>query len=166
MASEAMLQDLSQLLRGAVALHQSLKERLEEEAEQEGRLNGPAVLRLQQLKYNTARQIQDLEGRRMALVKELAKAWGEDSGDLTLKRIAAKSPPHVAADLGASHEALLALVAEIQELASGTSANAQARLLAVDATLAVIHEAVKVHPTYSGAGKLRTQPVTFTHTAV
>jgi hypothetical protein len=35
----------------------------------------------------------------------------------------------------------------------------------VDATLSVIHEAVKVHSTYSGSGKLQAPPVTLKHTS-
>jgi hypothetical protein len=166
MASEAMLQELSRILREQVGLHEALKGHLEEESAQDGRLNGAALLRAQQLKYQTARQIQELETRRMALVRELAKAWGRPPEELTLKRIVPRASPETGAELLASHAALTALMETIRELAGGTSANAQARLLAVDATLAVIHEAVKVHPTYSGAGKLRAQPVTFTHTAV
>ncbi|MCH8883126.1 MAG: hypothetical protein IIA41_06455 [SAR324 cluster bacterium] len=40
-------------------------------------------------------------------------------------------------------------------LAQVTSANAQARLKAIDATLAAIKEALKIHSTYSEAGRLQ-----------
>ena len=43
---------------------------------------------------------------------------------------------------------------EIRKLAAVTSSNAQARLKAIDATLAVVKEAMKIHSTYSEGGQL------------
>jgi hypothetical protein len=56
-------------------------------------------------------------------------------------------------------------VEEIRRLAKETGANAAARLKAIDATLAVIGEAVKMHPTYSEAGRLQKRTPTFKHTS-
>ncbi|NIW85405.1 MAG: hypothetical protein GWN09_02175, partial [Gammaproteobacteria bacterium] len=56
-------------------------------------------------------------------------------------------------------------VEEIRTLARETGRNAQARLKAIDATLAVIGEAAKVHPTYSEAGRLTKRTPTFKQTS-
>jgi len=162
---EAKLDALKRLLEEEVALHESLKEELRAESLQDGKLDGASLLRLQQRKYHTARQIQDLEGHRLALVKELAKAWHQPAEALTLRRIAEQAPAAIGEDLTAAHGALQSLVEEIRTLARVTGGNAAARLKAVDSTLAVIHDAVNVHATYSEAGKLQSKPVTFKYTS-
>lgn len=163
--TEAKLDALKRLLQEEVALHQSLKDELHEEAFQDGKHDGASLLRLQQRKYHTARQIQDLEGHRLALVKELAKAWQQPAESLTLRRIALLAPRADGEALIAAHATLMGLVESIRELARTTGSNASARLKAVDSTLAVIHDAVNVHATYSEAGKLQNKPVTFKYTS-
>lgn len=163
--TETKLDALKRLLQGEVALHQALKEELHQESLQDGKLDGATLLRLQQRKYHTARQIQDLESHRIALVKELAREWHEPAEELTLRRISARAGGEIGQELQATHGALVDLVHEIRDLARVTGGNAGARLKAVDATLAVIHEAVKVHATYSEAGKLQSKPVTFKYTS-
>jgi len=153
------------LLQEEVSLHQTLREELHEESQQDGKTDSASLLRMQQRKYHTARQIQDLENQRMALVKELAKAWQEPAGDLTLRRISAHAGGTMGQDLLATHGALLALVQEIRDLTRITAGNAGARLKAIDATLSVIHDAVKQHATYSEAGKLQSKPVSFKYTS-
>lgn len=165
-ATETKLEALMRLLRDETALHQALRDTLHEEARNDGKLDSASLLRLQQRKYHTARQIQDLESQRIALVKELAREWHEPAETLTLRRIGARVGGAEGEALLALHAGLAALVEEIRALARETGANAAARLKAVDATLAVIHEAVNIHATYSGAGKLQSKPVTFTHTSV
>jgi hypothetical protein len=163
--TETKLEALRRLLREEVALHQTLKEELHQESLQDGKLDGATLLRMQQRKYHTARQIQDLESHRIALVKDLAKDWQEPAEALTLRRIATRVGGETGQELQASHARLQELVQEIRDLARVTGGNAGARLKAVDATLAVIHDAVKVHATYSEAGKLQSKPVTFKYTS-
>ncbi len=163
--TETKLDALKRLLLEEVSLHRSLKEELRQESLQDGQLDGATLLRLQQRKYHTARQIQDLEGHRIAVVKELAREWHEPAEELTLRRISARAGGEAGEELLATHSALLDLVQEIRDLARVTGGNAGARLKAVDATLAVIHDAVKVHATYSDSGKLQSKPVTFKYTS-
>jgi flagellar biosynthesis/type III secretory pathway chaperone len=163
--TETKLEALKRLLQDEISLHQALKDVLDEESRQDGKLDSAALLRIQQRKYHTARQIQDLESQRIALVKELARAWGEPAEALTLRRIGARVGGAAGGELLALHADLLSLVDGIRALARETGANAAARLKALDATLAVIHEAVHVHATYSGAGKLQSKPVTFKYTS-
>ena len=53
----------------------------------------------------------------------------------------------------------------IRELADITSQNAQSRLKAIDATLDVIKEALKMHTTYSEKGRLHQQTPTLKSTS-
>jgi hypothetical protein len=164
-AATQKLMTLSALLQEEVALHEALKGELDHEAKQDGALDGPAVLRTQQRKLQTVRRIQDLEAKRIALIKDLARDWQEPPEELTLRRIIPRAPQAIGAELQGSYTGLLAAVHEIRDLARITGANAQARLKAVDATLAIVHDAVKVHPTYSEAGRLQNKPVTFKYTS-
>ncbi len=161
-----LLHALSALLHDELQLHRALRDELAVEAAQDGRVDGASLLKQQQKKQHLVRQIQDLEAERMALVGSLAEAWQEPPETLTLRRIIPRCPPDLAGALGHQHAGLLELVQAIHDLAKVTSGNAQARLKAVDATLAVIHEAVKVHSTYSEAGRLQAKPVTFKYTQV
>jgi len=107
-----------------------------------------------------------LEQDRMAVVKALARGWNEPPESLTLRRIIPRSPGELGQQLQGSYDSLMSLVNAIRDLAKTASGNAQARLKAVDATLSIIHEAVKVHSTYSGTGKLQSPPVTLKYTSV
>jgi flagellar biosynthesis/type III secretory pathway chaperone len=162
---EEKLKELSALLRDEVSLHEALKTDLDLEARQDGRLHGSELLRLQQRKHGLVRRIQELEQERIALVAALARAWNEPAEALTLRRIIPRSPAPLGGELQDSYASLMALVAAIRELARTTAGNAQARLKAVDATLGVIHEAVKVHATYSESGKLQAPTVTLKYTS-
>jgi len=96
----------------------------------------------------------------------LARAWQQPPEALTLRRIIPRSPDGVGEELKDSYSRLMGLVNAIRSLARTSAGNAQSRLKAVDATLSVIHEAVKVHSTYSGKGKLQSPPVTLKYTSV
>ncbi len=162
---EEKLKELSALLRDEVSLHEALKADLDLEIQQDGKLDGSALLRLQQHKHALVRRIQELEQDRMGLVKALARGWSEPTEALTLRRIIPRSPEPVGQELQTSYESLMGLVHAIRGLARTASGNGQARLKAVDATLNVIHETVKVHATYSESGKLQSPPVTLKYTS-
>lgn len=162
---EKLLNDLKALLGEEVALHEGLKADLAFESEQDGKLSSEDYLRLQQRKYYWINQIEGIELRRIEQVRKLAESWTLDARKLTLREIVARSPDPLAAEFQGCHEALTALVQSIRELARETGANASARLKAIDATLAVIGEAVKMHPTYSEAGRLQKRTPTFKHTS-
>lgn len=163
--TETKLEALMQLLREEVSLHQALKALLGEESAQDGKIDSATLLRLQQRKYHTARQIQDIESQRIALVKELAKAWKRPAEALTLRNLSELVGGRIGKEMLGMHGTLADLVHEIRDLARVTANNAGARLKAIDATLAVIHDAVNVHATYSEAGKLQSKPVTFKYTS-
>ncbi len=162
---EAKLKDLNQLLMEEIEIHEALKIELQQEAARDGELNGADLLKLQQGKIRKMREIQGLELKRMQLVDELAAAWNEDPAELTLRRIVPRASAEIGERLAACHEQLVALVESIRELARETAGNAQARLKAIDATLAVINEAIKMHPTYSEEGRLQKVTPSFKETS-
>lgn len=160
-----LLNDLKALLAEEVAAHTGLKADLAFEQEHDGKLSAGDTLRLQQRKYYWINQIEGIEARRLEQVRRLAEQWELDARKLTLREIIARSPEPLSAEFQGYHGALTGLVAEIRHLARETGANAQARLKAIDATLAVIGEAVKMHPTYSEAGRLQKRTPTFKSTS-
>ena len=162
---EKLLNDLKALLGEEVALHEGLKADLAFESEQDGTLSSGDYLRLQQRKYYWINQIEGIEARRIEQVRKIAEDWAVDARKLTLREIIARAPQDDGAEFQGYHDALSALVQAIRELAKVTGANASARLKAIDATLAVIGEAVKMHPTYSEAGRLQKRTPTFKHTS-
>jgi len=163
--AEELLGELTDILSQELALHNGLRDELLVELEQEGRLKGREMLLLQQRKYNWIGRIEAIEERRIHKVAELARSWSESADNLTLKRIISRVEPDMAAQLDSCHNGLLALVEEVRRLARETGANAQARLKAVEATLSVIGEAARMHPTYSGAGRLQQQKPSFKTTS-
>lgn len=162
---EDKLKALSTLLREEVALHEALKADLDQEVEQDGKMDGSELLRLQQHKNALVRRINEVEQDRMAIVKALARGWNEPPEALTLRRIIPRAPDALGEELKGSYTSLMNLVSSIRDLAKTTGGNAAARLKAVDATLSIIHEAVKVHSTYSGQGKLQSPPVSLKYTS-
>jgi hypothetical protein len=162
---EKLLNELKALLGEEVALHEGLKADLAFESEHDGQLSSTDFLRLQQRKYYWINQIEGIEARRIEQVRQLADQWETDGRKLTLREIIARSPEVLAGEFTGYRQALTGLVEEIRRLAKDTGANAAARLKAIDATLAVIGEAVKMHPTYSEAGRLTKRTPTFKHTS-
>ena len=162
---ETLLNELKALLADEVALHEGLKADLAFENEQDGKLSADDFLRLQQRKYYWINQIEGIEARRLEQVRKLAEEWEAPPRQLTLRAIIARCPAPLGMEFQGYHGALTALIGEIRHLARETGANAQARQKAVDATLAVIGEAVKMHPTYSGAGRLQKRTPTFKQTS-
>lgn len=162
---EAIYHQLHVLLRAEIELHEELSAELEREAAQDGALDSAALIRLQALKQDKVRQIQALESDRIHLVCGLAEAWGEPKQDITLRAIIARAPARWATPFQECFERLQALVRRIRESARLTAGNAQARLKAIEATLAVIHEAIKAHSTYSEEGRLQQRTPTLKHTS-
>ncbi len=162
---EFKLTHLKELLIEEIKIHQALKSDLQSEAEQDGKLDGAALIHLQREKNQKAREIQVMESQRIQLVEEIAAGWSLPPKELTLRRIIPRTPKPLDEQLAACHRQLVALVEEIRALARETSRNAQARLKAVDATLSVIGEVAKLHPTYSEEGRLQKVTPTFKETS-
>lgn len=165
MTPETLLNDLEAVLREEIALHAGLRDELAAELEQDGALDSKAFIALQRRKYSHVTRIEAQESRRIAKVGELALHWDEAADSLTLRHIVARVPEAVGERLADCHAQLVALVEEIRELARETGSNAQARLKAVEATLQVVGEAARLHPTYSGRGRLQQKPPTFKSTS-
>ena len=162
---EIKLTRLKELLIEAIEIHEALKSDLQSEAEQDGKLDGAALIHLQREKNRKAREIRVIENQRIQLVEEIAADWNLPPKDLTLRRIIPRTPQPLDEQLAACHRQLVALVEEIRALARVTSRNAQARLRAIDATLAVVGDAVRLHSTYSEEGRLQTVTPTFKQTS-
>jgi len=148
-----LLSELQAILHQQIELHGALGDELEQEAARDGELDSNALIGLQIRKNRAARGLRELERRRLALVRTLAAEWAEPAEALTLRRIIPRAG-ELGPTLQACHAQLVERVERVRHLARVTSGNAQARLKAVDATLAVIGEAIRLHPTYSDAGRL------------
>jgi len=162
---EPVLNDLLDVLRQEIRQHEALAAELDLEAELDGTLNGSDLLQVQARKNACVRAIRDLEQRRQEIVGTLAAAWDEPAALITLRRIAGRAPEALGETLLRCHAELMRLVQRIRELAATTSQNAQARLKAIDATLAVIKEALKIHSTYSEGGRLQKRTPTLKSTS-
>ncbi|MEE8555950.1 MAG: flagellar protein FlgN [bacterium] len=149
------LPELLELLKEEILHHAALEHELEQEADLDGSLNGSELLQIQMRKTKCVRDIRDLEERRIELVSRIAQDWGESTEAITLSRIIGRAPIREGQALQQCYSELQDLVHRIRNLAQVTSANAQARLKAIDATLAAIKEALKIHSTYSEAGHLQ-----------
>ena len=87
------------------------------------------------------------------------------ANELTLRRIIERLPEDTGEHFRFCYDALQRLVARIRELSEITSQNAQSRMKAIDATLDVIKEALKMHSTYSDKGRLHPQTPTLKSTS-
>ena len=159
------LNALLEILQQEIHQHQALESELDNEAALDGTLNGGDLLRLQAKKNACVRAIRDLEARRIQAVARIAAAWGEPAEGLTLRKIIARLPEERGATLARCHAELMRLVTRIRALAQVTGGNAQARLKAIDATLGVIKEALKMHPIYSEEGRLQKRTPTLKSTS-
>lgn len=156
---------LQEILAEERRLHAALRDELAREAALDGRMSSAELVEIQRRKQQWVAAIKEQEVLRMRVVDELAHAWNESDEALTLRRIAEWVDEAHAQTFRDAHQALVELMEEIRELARKTAANAQARLKAIDATLSVINDAVKMHPTYSGQGRLEKRTPTLKHTS-
>ena len=156
---------LQEILAEERRLHAALRDELAREAALDGRMSSAELVEIQRRKQQWVAAIKEQEVLRMRVVDELAHAWNESDEALTLRRIAERVDEAHAQTFRDAHQALVELMEEIRELARKTAANAQARLKAIDATLSVINDAVKMHPTYSGQGRLEKRTPTLKHTS-
>ncbi|MCH8843680.1 MAG: flagellar export chaperone FlgN [SAR324 cluster bacterium] len=159
------LDDLIGILREEIALHSALLLELAAEAERDGKLNGNELLGFQARKSKVVHAIREQESNRIRIVEDLGRHWQLEGQDLTLKQIIAHAPTEAGNALEDCHSELKRLVGRIRELAAITSANAQARLRAIDATLAVVRDALKIYSTYSEEGHLHQRTPTLKSTS-
>jgi len=159
------LHELLGILQREISLHRALATELENEAALDGKLNGAGLLRIQSRKNQCVRGIKELETQRIALASGVSKALGGTFAPMTLREIAARAGEDLRPALLRCHQELMILIQHIRELAQVTSQNAQARLKAINATLLVVREALKMHPIYSEEGRLHKQTPTLKSTS-
>ena len=159
------LHELLGILQREISLHRALATELENEAALDGKLNGGELLRIQSRKNQCVRGIRELETQRIALVSGVSNALGGTYAPMTLREIAARASDDLRPALLRCHQELMTLIQQIRALAQVTSQNAQARLKAIDATLFVVREALKMHPIYSEEGRLHKQTPTLKSTS-
>jgi hypothetical protein len=159
------LTTLRDLLQEEVELHDTLRRELEQEAESDGDMSAGTLLRIQVTKNQCAQRIQYLEEQRISVVRNIETNQGRSGAGLTLKQIIPLADEALGQELKDCHQHLQDALHDIRDLARLTGENAHARLQAVDATLAVINEAVRMHPTYSDEGRLHNKPPTFKYTS-
>jgi hypothetical protein len=159
------MHELLGILQREISLHRALETELANEAALDGKMTGGDLLRIQGRKNQCVRGIRDLEAQRIALVTTLSAGLGGTAAPMTLKEIAARADGDLRAALLRCHQELMTLIGRIRALALVTSQNAQARLKAIDATLLVIRDALKMHPIYSEGGRLHKQTPTLKSTS-
>jgi hypothetical protein len=159
------MHELLGILQREISLHRALETELGNEAALDGKLTGGELLRIQARKNQCVRAIRGLESQRILLVTNLGLGLGGSKAPPSLREIAARADGDLRAALLRSHQELLDLIGRIRALALVTSQNAQARLKAIDATLHVVREALKMHPIYSEEGRLHKQTPTLKSTS-
>jgi len=159
------MHELLAILQREVALHGALEAELANEAALDGKMNGGELLRIQARKNQCVRAIRELETQRTAVADNLSREIGGAGGPMTLREIASHAGEEMRAALLRCHHELLTLIQRIRALALVTAQNAQARLKAIDATLFVVREALKMHPIYSEEGRLHKRTPTLKSTS-
>ena len=85
------MQELLNIMRQEVELHEQLISQLQKESEGFGRLRGSELLKLQGEKSRCVRATALLERERIQFVEKLADSWKTKSKELTLSVIDRKS---------------------------------------------------------------------------
>ncbi|MDH4225002.1 MAG: flagellar protein FlgN [Deltaproteobacteria bacterium] len=163
---EALLEQLLAVLQREIILYGDLHGLLEDELARDGEMTSKALLQCQGAKNAKAKAIGVLETERQALVEKIAGSRGLQGEELTLRNLAAAAPDPLGKALMDCHGRLMELVEQIQAGAQRTSQNAAARLKAVNATLETIKEAVRTNKTYTGQGRINSQPPAMRHISV
>ena len=81
------MQELLNIMRQEVELHEQLISQLQKESEGFGRLRGSELLKLQGEKSRCVRATARLERERIQFVEKLADSWNTESKELTLSVI-------------------------------------------------------------------------------
>ncbi|HCB33272.1 MAG TPA: hypothetical protein DEP39_09490, partial [Deltaproteobacteria bacterium] len=104
------MQELLNILRQEVELHEQLISQLQKESEGFGRLRGSELLKLQGEKSRCVRATARLERERIQFVEKLADSWKTKSKELTLSVIIDRTEDEFSKPLQQCFERLKSLV--------------------------------------------------------
>ncbi len=160
------MEELLNILRQEVELHEQLISMLEIEFEGFGRLRGSELLKLQGEKSRCVRATVRLENERIQLVDKLADSWEMTTKELTLSVIISHATEEFSAPLQQCFDQLKSLIYKIQKIADKNSLQASGRLKSVESSIQFMSQLQNGPPTYSDAGKIQTATSTISRTEV
>ena len=149
------LDQLTNLLRQQIELHERLLHLLESESQSFGSVRGSELLRLQISKERLAQKIERLEQKRLQVVRRIAGDWKVDERELRLRNIIDRVDSQTANTLRNCHQRLTELLTGVRELAERNANEASARLRSVETALRFISELQGGQQTYSGVGAIQ-----------
>ena len=149
------MEELLNILRQEVELHEQLISMLEIEFEGFGRLSGSELLKLQGEKSRCVRATVRLENERIQLVGKLADSWEMTTKELTLSVIISHATEEFSAPLQQCFDQLTSLIYKIQKIAGKNSLQASGRLKSVESSIQFMSQLQNGPPTYSEAGKIQ-----------
>ena len=158
------MQELLNIMRQEVELHEQLVSQLQKESEGFGRLRGSELLKLQGEKSRCVRATARLEKERIQFVEKLADSWNTKSKELTLSVIIDRTEDRFSKSLQQCFERLKSLVAEIRKIADENALQASGRLKSVESSIRFMSQLQNGPPTYSDAGKLQNGTSTMSRT--
>ncbi|MBC8259949.1 MAG: flagellar protein FlgN [SAR324 cluster bacterium] len=149
------MNDLLNILRQEVELHEQLISLLQTESEGFGHLRGSELLKLQGEKSRCVRATSRLERERILLVEKLADTWEVEPQELTLKVIISRAETVYSEPLQECYDRLKTLLIEIRKVADKNSLQAAGRLKSVESSIQFMSQLQSGPPTYSDAGKIQ-----------
>ncbi len=158
------MQELLNILRQEVELHEQLILLLQKESKGFGHLRGSDLLKLQGEKSRCVRATARLERERIQIVEQFADSWNTESKELTLSVIIDRTEDEFSKSLQQCFERLKSLVTEIRKIADENSLQASGRLKSVESSIRFMSQLQNSPPTYSDAGKLQNGTSTMSRT--
>ena len=159
------MQELLNILRQEVELHEQLILLLQKESKGFGRLRGSELLKLQGEKSRCVRATARLERERIQLVEQFADSWNTESKELTLSAIIGRTEEY-SEPLQQCFDRLKLLLAEIRKIADENALQASGRLKSVESSIQFMSQLQNGPPTYSDAGKIQKGTSTMPRTEV
>tara|TARA_B100000953_G_scaffold20968_1_gene17459 strand:+ start:252 stop:731 length:480 start_codon:yes stop_codon:yes gene_type:complete len=159
------MQELLNILRQEVELHEQLILLLQKESKGFGRLRGSELLKLQGEKSRCVRATARLERERIQLVEQFADSWNTESKELTLSAIIGRTEEY-SEPLQQCFDRLKRLLAEIRKIADENALQASGRLKSVESSIQFMSQLQNGPPTYSDAGKIQKGTSTMPRTEV
>jgi len=160
------MQELLNILKLEVELHEQLVLLLQKESEGFGRLRGSELLKLQGEKSRCVRATARLERERAQLVEQFANSRNIESEELTLSTIIEISDEEYTEPLKQCLDRLKHLLAEIRKIAGENALQASGRLKSVEFSIKFMSQLQNGTPTYSVEGKIQKGTSTMPRTEV
>ena len=160
------MEELLDILRQEVELHEQLFSMLMKEYEGFGLLRGSELLKLQGEKSKCVRASARLEKLRIHIVKKIANSWNISANDLTLSKIIDRASEEYSTSLQQCFDQLKSLISKIHKIADKNSLQASGRLKSVESSIQFMSQLQNGPPTYSDAGKIQTATNSISRTEV